>query len=126
MRSVAVDDRTACHGLGTAVGTGVDGSIQSMQYTYDSLGRREKITSYSDNDCTTAVNEVVYTYNQFGALDKEYQEHDGQKDDSTLYVQYNYSTSVDTGVYDEGARPVSVRYPDARVVFYDYGAADGI
>ena len=61
-----------------------------------------------------------------GALDKEYQEHEGAKDDSTLYVQYNYSTSVDAGVYDEGARPVSVRYPNDRIVFYDYGAADGI
>jgi hypothetical protein len=36
----------------------------------------------------------------FGAAEKEYQEHEGAKDGSTLYVQYNFDDSNTGGDYD--------------------------
>ena len=36
---------------------------------------------------------------------KEYQEHEGAKDASTLYVQYNYDTTATGGEYTKGLRP---------------------
>ena len=40
------------------------------------------------------VNEVVFEYNDLGMLAKEHQEHEGAKDASTLYVQYNYDETA--------------------------------
>ncbi|MFH1730623.1 MAG: hypothetical protein ABIF82_03100 [Planctomycetota bacterium] len=100
----------------TTLGTGVDDSVQSIRITYDSLGRRSTVTSYTDNACTATneLNEVVYEYNDFGAVDKEYQEHEGAKGANTLYAQYDYDAA------SKGWRLKSTRYPNARLVYYTY------
>ena len=74
------------------------------------------VTSYTDNACTATneLNEVVYEYNDFGAVDKEYQEHEGAKDANTLYVEYDYDAA------SKGWRLKSARYPNARLVYYTY------
>jgi RHS repeat-associated protein len=69
----------------------------------------------------TALTELVYEYNDLGMPTKEYQEHEGVKDASTLYVGYNYDTTVVSGEYTKGLRPTSVRYPNARLVHLTYG-----
>ena len=101
----------------------MDTTVQSTQTTYDTLGRAEMITSYSDNACTTAVNEVVYEYDDFGALAKEYQEHEGAKDGSTLSVAYAYDMTVSGGEYTKAYRLKSVTYPNGRLVHYTYGSS---
>jgi hypothetical protein len=86
----------------TTPGTGVDQTVLSISRTYDSLGRREFITSHSDADpdmsssFADAVNQVQYAYTAFGALDKEYQEHAGKVDGSSLHVDYAYDDATDT------------------------------
>ncbi len=67
------------------------------------------------------ANEVQYAYNDLGALEKEYQEHDGAKDGSTPYVQYDYMDSALAGVYTKAMRLKSVQYPSTRLVHYRYG-----
>ena len=47
----------------------------------------------------------------------------GAKDASTLYVGYNYDTTVASGEYTKGLRPTSVRYPNARLVHLTYGTS---
>ena len=99
--------------------------VRRVSTTYDIRGLREKITSY-DNATVgsgTALNELVYEYNDLGMPTKEYQEHEGVKDASTLYVQYNYDTSASSGVYTKGLRPTSVRYPNTRLVHLTYGSS---
>ena len=104
----------------------IDGSIQSIKNTYDSLGRIEKITSYLANDCTgTPVNEVLREFNDLGQLYRDYQEHDGAKDVSTLYVEYEYDTTESSSVYTKGMRLKGVIYPSGVEAFYGYGS-DGI
>jgi len=115
----------------TTLGTGVDGTVKSMKYTFDNLGRREKVTSYSDDNCTTAVNEVMFQYSGIGALTQEYQEHSGTKGGGTLAVQYAYDTASGTynglsGVLTKGLRLTDVTYPNGRKSFRNYGASGGL
>jgi len=114
---------------------GVDMTVASITTCYDALGRVEYVTSHTDaspdtSTFTDALNQVKYTYNDLGMLDKEYEEHEGAVDtNTTLYVQYNYDsadTTPDDGVFDKALRLVSVRYPNARLVHYTYGAADSL
>ena len=98
------------HDRVTTLGTGVDGTVRRVSTTYDIRGLREKITSY-DNATVgsgTVINELAYEYNDAGQAVKEYQEHEGAKDASTLYVGYNYDTTAASGEYTKGLRPTSV------------------
>ena len=65
----------------TTTGTGVDSTILSTRTTYDDVGRREKVATYSSNDCDpdNMVNQVVWEYGDFGTVSKEYQEHEGAR-----------------------------------------------
>jgi RHS repeat-associated protein len=111
------------HDRVTTLGTGVDGTVRRVSTTYEIRGLREKITTY-DNATVgsgTALTELVYEYNDLGMPTKEYQEHEGVKDASTLYVGYNYDTTVASGEYTKGLRPTSVRYPSSRLVHLTYG-----
>ena len=103
----------------------MDGTVRRVSTTYEIRGLREKITSY-DNATVgsgTALNELVYEYNDLGQATKEYQEHEGAQDGSTLYVGYNYDTTVSASEYTKGLRPTSVRYPNARLVHRTYGSS---
>jgi RHS repeat-associated protein len=111
------------HDRVTTLGTGVDGTVRRVSTTYEIRGLREKIATY-DNATVgsgTALTELAYEYNDLGMPTKEYQEHEGAKDASTLYVGYNYDTTVASGEYTKGLRPTSVRYPNARLVHLTYG-----
>jgi RHS repeat-associated protein len=113
------------HDRVTTLGTGVDGTLRRVSTVYDIRGLREKITSY-DNATVgsgTAINELVFEYNDAGQATKEYQEHEGVKDGSTLYVQYNFDTTASGGEYTKGLRPTSVRYPSSRLVHLTYGSS---
>jgi hypothetical protein len=61
------------------------------------------------------VNEVKYTYNGYGQLTKDEQDHDSAVDGSTLNVSYAYSESTGSN----HSRLTSMTYPNTRV-FYPY------
>jgi RHS repeat-associated protein len=67
---------------------------------------------------------VLREYNDYGLLDKEYQEHSGAKDGNTPYVGYNYDEMAANGELENGLRPTSLRYPNGRLVHYTYGSTD--
>jgi RHS repeat-associated protein len=113
----------------TTPGTGVATDVQAIGYSYDAMGRREKVTSYSDAEATTAVNEVAYEYNDLGAMAEEYQEHEGVKDANSLYVQYGYDLTASSGIYTAASRLQSMQYPNGRDVYQlyaDSGDTSGI
>jgi len=101
----------------STLGTNIDGSVRRIDRAYEVRGMVSTITSYSDTSATTAVNQILREYTDFGLLEKEYQEHSGAKDANTLCVEYDY-----TGASD-GLRLESVRYPNGRLVHYTYGSA---
>jgi len=101
----------------TTLGTNIDGSVRRIERSYEVRGMVASITSYDATTGGNAVNQVLREYNDFGLLEKEYQEHDGLKDANSLYVGYNYAGAAD------GLRLESVRYPNGRLVHYTYGTA---
>jgi len=109
----------------TTLASGVDGTVRRVTTTYDIRGLREKIASYDNATVGSGnvVNEVAYEYNDLGQPTKEYQQHEGPKDASTLYVQYNYDTTASGGEYIKGLRATSVRYPNGRLVHLTYGTS---
>ena len=113
------------HDRVTTLAGGVDGAVRRISTSYEIRGLREKVTSYDDATVGSGnvVNEVAFEYNDLGALDKEYQEHEGAKDANTLYVQYQADSTASGGEYTKGLRPTSVRYPNARLVHRTYGSA---
>jgi len=78
-------------------------------------GRVETLTSFSDTSGNIAVNQVKRTYNGFGQVTIEQQDHDGTVNGSTPQVQYAYSTTA-----DQGSRLTKITYPNGRNVNYLY------
>ncbi|NUQ66465.1 MAG: hypothetical protein HUU20_28725, partial [Pirellulales bacterium] len=113
------------HDRVTTVGTGVDNAALRISSAYDVRGLVEKKTTYDSPTVGSGsvVNEVVFEYNETGQLIKEYQEHSGAKDATTLYVGYNYDTTASSGAFTKGLRPSSVRYPNGRLVHFTYGSS---
>lgn len=108
------------------MGHAVDGAIRSLKNEYDSLARPEKITSYSNDDGTgTVENQVKLTYDIFGHMSKSEQSHQSAVGMSTPAVEYGYSTAASTG-FSDGARLEQITYPNARVLYYDYGTSDAV
>ncbi|MCX6997610.1 MAG: hypothetical protein NTV49_11105, partial [Kiritimatiellaeota bacterium] len=93
------------------------------KYSYDALGRQEKLGAYASSDGSgSPTNEVQYAYNELGQLAREYQAHTGAVDtNATPYVAYMFSDDTTAGVLDH-PRLLSVRYPSGRLVQYRYGA----
>ena len=102
----------------------MDGNVRRISVAFDALGRRQRITSHDDAavDEGDIINEVTMTYNHFGQLVAQYQSHSGAVDEaSSPKVMYEYEDGSDNTI-----RPVSITYPNGRVVMYDYGPTDGL
>jgi len=67
------------HDRVTALGSGVDGAVRRISTTYEVRGMREKISSYNGETVGSGsvVNEVLFTYNNFGQLTADYQDYSG-------------------------------------------------
>jgi hypothetical protein len=108
----------------TTLGTGVDGTIQSIVHTYDSLNRPQNITSYSGTAGSgTAVNDIQNAYyDGFSKVATAYQEHYGAVNTSTsLNVQYTYDTTTTGSIYSNQLRLLTDVHPNGRAIYYDYG-----
>lgn len=108
----------------TTLGSGVDGTIQSIVHTYDNLNRSQNITSYSGTAGSgTAVNDLQYAYyDGFNKVATAYQEHYGAVNTSTsLNVQYTYDTTTTGSIYCNQLRLLTEVHPNGRSIYYDYG-----
>ncbi|ADB18360.1 YD repeat protein [Pirellula staleyi DSM 6068] len=107
----------------TTLASGVDDGVLRIGATFDVRGLVEKITSFSDTSGTAPVNEVQNSYNDFGQLVEQYQEHDGAVDAGTPKVGYSYENGSDNTI-----RLTSMTYPSGEVLsyLYDDTAADNL
>lgn len=108
----------------TTLGTGVDGSVRRIETTYELRGMQQTISSYDNVSIGlgNVVNEVQFSYNDFGQLITDYQSHSGSVSVSTTpKVQYNFANGSDNII-----RPTALTYPDGRVLTYNYGTTDGV
>ena len=113
------------HDRVTTLGAGVDGAVRRLSREYEVRGMLARAASY-DNATVgsgSVVNDVTFEFDSLALLTKEYQEHSGAKGGSTPYVGYNYDTTAAGGLFTKGSRRTSVRYPNGRLVFYDYASA---
>ncbi len=107
----------------TTVGTGVDNAILRISSTYEVRGMRLNMTSYDNATVGSGnvVNDVQNAYNSFGQLTIEYQSHSGAVNVSTTpKIQYACANGSANTI-----RPISMMYPNGRVLHYDYGTANG-
>lgn len=106
----------------TTLGAHVDGTVRRLDTAFDTGGRPYLYTSYSDTGGTTIVNQVQQVYNGLGQLITEYQSHSGAVNTSTTpKVQYGYSFVATSGGPNH-SRLVSMTYPNARVLNYNYNS----
>lgn len=102
----------------TTLGSGVDGSVRKLGFTYNTQGLVEKLTSY--NSSGGVVNQVQREYNGLGQLTKEYQEHAGAVNTSiSEKVQYTYSEMPGGANH---SRLTKVTHPNGRIVRYEYAS----
>ena len=112
------------HDRVTALGSGVDGAVRRISTSFEVRGVREKITSWNGETVGSGsvVNEVQFTYNDFGQITADYQAHGGTVNTSTTpKVQYGYADGSTNTI-----RPTTITYPDGRVITYDYGSSESI
>jgi len=108
----------------TALGMGIDGAVLRIEVTYEIRGMRQTITSYGSATVGQGhvVNQARFTYNNFGQLAADYQEHSGAANvSSTPGVRYGYADGSANTI-----RPTSLTYPNGRVLTFDYGTSGGL
>ncbi|MHC4716806.1 MAG: golvesin C-terminal-like domain-containing protein, partial [Planctomycetota bacterium] len=108
--------------------TGVDSTILSIERGYDNFGRLVTVTSW-DNAAPasgTTVNEVKFSYNEWGKLAKETLDPTGTAETASDHtVVYTYDNT-------KGARLTSIDYDEhdnleaTLKVYYDYGTSGEI
>ena len=102
----------------TAFGSGIDDAVKRIETTYDTKRRlRKKVTSYDTASGGTVINQVEFSYDNFGQLLEDKQAHDGTAGPSTPGVSYQY----ENGSRANTARRKAVVYPDGRQVDIQYG-----
>ncbi len=100
--------------FGTGIYQGAD-AVDTILQSYDLLGDLQDVKSVHGGPTGTVLNEVFRQYNDLGMLTREYQKqtagtiafgNDGNPNDGTPYVQYDYDRTVDAnGQFAKGLRP---------------------
>ncbi len=112
------------HDRVTALGSGVDGAVRRISTSYEVRGMVENITSWNGETvgCGSVVNEIQFTYDDFGQITADYQAHGGTVNTSTTpKVRYGYASGSANTI-----RPTTITYPNGRVLTYGYQAADSM
>ena len=104
-------------------GENVDDEVLRISRTYEARGMLASVTSHDHEEVGqgSVLNEVGFSYDDFGRLVGEEQAHAGEADGSEPQVQYSHADGS-----DNIARPTGLTYPDGRELTYDYGSAGEI
>ena len=97
----------------TAVGTGINTSVLRIEDHYDVRGLLTSVLSYDAASGGSVVNDVEMTYNDFGQLNSEQEEHRGEVTGTSLAVGYTYNGT------NGGGTQQSLVYPNGRTI--DFG-----
>ena len=109
------------HDCVTTPGSGVDGAVRRISFTYEVRGMVVNVTSYNNATVGSGsiVNDVQHVYNTFSQLVTQYQSHSGAVNTGlTPNVQYGYANGSANTI-----RPTSITYPNGRVINLNYGTA---
>jgi len=105
----------------TTLGSGVDGTVRLLRYSYNTQGLLEDAASYGTTAAGSLRNDVMREYNGLGQITAEYQEHSGSAVNTSTSpkVQYDYS-EMDSGA--NHSRLTQMHYPNGRIVRYEYNS----
>jgi RHS repeat-associated protein len=102
------------------LGTGVGTAVQRIDTAYEIRGMVSQVTSYSLPVSGTLVNQVTLTYGDFEQLTLE--QKPGGSGGPTFIVGY----ATNEGGTSNSIAPLSITYPDASKLLYNYTATDDI
>jgi len=106
----------------TTLGTNIDGAVRRLSRIYDVRGMLEKATSYDNATVGSGsiVNEVQFTYNDFGQVENDYQSHSGPVNTGTTpKVAYTYANGSANHI-----RRTKITYPNGRFLHVGYNTGD--
>ena len=103
--------RFASDSVDTSSAPSVDNKVQSIAYTYDAEGRTSAVTSYDGSATPQALNQVAYTYDGWGNVTKDAEDHDGLVSSTTPAVNYLYVDGSGTTATAKYVRLDRVQYP---------------
>ena len=106
----------------TTVGSNTDSAVLRISRVYEIRGLVSTITS-ADNATPgsgTILNQVQFTYNDFGQLIEDEQEHGGAVGGSTPSVEYAYDSG---GSSSNEIRLNQLTYPNGRTIGYGFGTS---
>jgi RHS repeat-associated protein len=109
----------------TTVGSDTDNAVLRISRAYEIRGMVSTITS-ADNATPgsgTILNQVQLTYNSFGQLTKDQQEHSGAVSGTTPSVQYGYDSGASSS---NEIRLNQLTYPNGRTIAYSFGSTGGM
>jgi RHS repeat-associated protein len=103
------------------LGTNVNGAVRRIDTAYEIRGMVSQVTSHSLPVGGTLVNQVTLTYGDFEQLTQEEQK-PGGTGGPTFIVGY----ATNEGGTSNSIAPLSMTYPDASELLYNYSAADDV
>ena len=111
------------HDRVTTLGSGVDGTVRRLSSDYEVRGLPLRLTSYDNATVGTGsvVNQVKFAYNSLAQLITDAQSHLGLVNSDTPKVQLSYADGGTNTI-----RPLTLRYPNNRVLNYGYGSTAGM
>ena len=110
------------HDRVTTLGSGIDGAVQRISYVYDHQQRIDTVTSWDDDSTSSGsvVNQVKRTYNAFGQLEDDYQDHSKAVVTTTPNPSPKVSYEYDNGSSNT-IRLKKTTYPSSAAIDWDYG-----
>jgi RHS repeat-associated protein len=108
------------HDRVTTLGSGVDGAVRRISTEWDLLDRRTKVGSYANESVGVGspLDETKFTFDGFGQILEDEQEHDGAISGATAKVSYSYADG-----FNNTARRTSITtHGSGYVMDHLYGA----
>ena len=79
----------------TTLAGGFDGDVRSIEWAYDDMGRVETVTQYDATASGNVEDQVKYTYDDWGPIEKIEQDHDGTVGGGGDYeISFTYAKST--------------------------------
>ncbi|MEI7836470.1 MAG: RHS repeat-associated core domain-containing protein, partial [Planctomycetota bacterium] len=103
----------------TTPGSGVDTTVQRIEWAYEGLSRIDTVTNYDAASGGSAVNGVKFHYDAWGNLANLYQNHISSAGTGDLSVGYTYADGA-SGNVAAYVRLSQITLPNSRNVYYNY------
>jgi YD repeat-containing protein len=111
----------------TTVISGFDDAVERIETSYDNLGRRELVTQYDDPSAGNVTDEVKYSYDDWGNLEKFEQDRNSEVGASGSVDDYEISYTWEKATSGRNTlRRTSLTLPSGNAIDYNYRSTGGL